>query len=116
MENIIKYFKDNFEEKNIKNKAEELRQLIDWENDFYFEFGGAEFRLIIDYSIERIFEESCIELLKDCYFTKDNEFFQRYFDYDSYISDCEMAWYWEHFSSYDWSEEYFDEFYIFRTN
>lgn len=116
MKNIIKYLNDNFWELSAE-KIEELTDLIESENDFYFELEGGEwFRFIHNSEIEDTFYNSCVDLLEECYFNKDNEFLQRYIDYDGYVRDCSYDWYGVHFSSYDWSEEYLDEYYIFRTN
>lgn len=116
MENIIKYFSDNFAPLS-QEQINQLRENLDNEKDFYLELEtGEEFRLIDEKFIDDIFEDSVIQLVEDCYFTKDNEFLQRYFDYDKFVQDCKMDGFWTHFNSYDWSEEFFDWYYIFRIN
>lgn len=102
---------------NIRETAREI--LANLDDDFRVEVGCAEYRIIEADEIERIHDDEIRELVDDLYMSDRNipDVLRRYFDYDSFASDCRMSdGYGHHFSSYDGSEETFGSYYVFRTN
>ena len=117
MNNIKKYFVDNYDA--TKKDLKEIKDNIESSDyrDFTIELeSSGEFRLIQEDAIDDVFYNSVCDLVDDCYLSNKDDIVKRYFDYQQFVRDCEMDWFWSHFSWYDWSEEYFDGYYIFRTN
>ena len=117
MENLIKLIKEEFEwiEKEELEELEELDLNFDWFD--YIDIDWWEYRVIPENIIERIFKESVIELVEDAYLPKDlPSIIANNVDWDWIVEEFDMAWYWEHFGSYDWTEIYWHWFYLFRNN
>lgn len=101
--------------KEILELTDDERNDLDLTIDFYIEpENGGEYRLIHKDAIEVIYYESIIELIKDCYNLNLPDFVE--VDWDATVENCKVDGYGHHFSSYDHSEEYAEDYYIFRTN
>lgn len=116
--NTIKLIEEEF--KIEKEELEEIKEKLRWLNFDgydYIEIGDGEYRIILEEKIEDIFKNSVIELVRDCYLPKDlHNIIECNIDRDGIVEDFEIAWYWEHFSSYDGNEIYWYWIYLFRTN
>jgi len=75
---------------------------------------GGEYRLIGRGYIYDIYKEEVIDLIEDCYNMNVPSFVE--IDWDSTVENCLVDGYGQHFSSYDGSEEYAEDYYIFRIN
>jgi len=104
---------------------EHLETLInDFDDDFSFDFEGAEYRIISDSVIWDIYVEEIQSTVEDCYDLKlDNipDFVAFEIDWNQTAKNCYVDGYGHHFSGYDGSElEVFVngkmQYYIFRTN
>ncbi len=114
---LLELIKDNFllqpEERT------ELKESIEWLNfDWYdyIDIDGGEYRVIPESIIERLFEESVIEMCDDCFIPDLPDVMKQYFDYDKFVQDCSYDWYGHHFSWYDGSEIEGNGLYLFRNN
>ena len=99
--------------------VEDLLLTIEWLKEDWYDhidiFDEWEYRVIKKSMIDRVFEESVISMVDDCYLHDVSDFIKNYFDYDKFVRDCKMDWYWHHFNSYDWWEIEWHGFYLFRN-
>lgn len=99
-----------------------IRELIDGmneENDFYWEYGRYEYRIIHNDDIDDIAEDEIKELVQDCYLngTDLDKHWWIAIDWQQTAENCISAdGYGHHFSSYDGSEEEWGDWYFFRVN
>lgn len=86
------------------------------QDDFYIEnLPCGEVRLIDKNSIDEIWTESLIELVKDCYDLSDVPNFVA-IDWNQTAENCKADGLGHHFASYDHEEHESGNFYIFRIN
>ena len=109
---------------NLSLKADkgDIRDLIDQmneENDVYWECDGEEYRVIHTDVIDDIAEDEIKELVQDCYLngTDLDKYWWIAIDWQQTADNCISAdGYGHHFSSYDGSEEEWEDWYFFRVN
>ena len=100
----------------------DIRDLIDemnCENDFSWECDGEEYRVIHTNVIDDIAEEEIKEIVQDCYLngTDLDKYWWIAIDWQQTADNCISAdGYGHHFSSYDGSEEEWEDWYFFRVN
>jgi hypothetical protein len=99
-----------------------IRELIDGmneENDVHWECGRCEYRIIHNDVIDDIAEEEIKEIVEDCYLNGINldKHWWIAIDWQQTAENCISAdGYGHHFSSYDGSEEEWEDWYFFRVN
>jgi hypothetical protein len=89
------------------------------EDDFYFEYDGAEYRIILESSIWDIYVETIKDIVNDCYDIKlDNipDFVAWEIDWEQTAKNAYVDGYGHTLSGYDGSELETINYYIFRTN
>ena len=84
-------------------------------DDFPFEIEGMEFRIIYDDELDKIWEQSLIEQIKECYDLSDIPKFVS-IDWEQTAKNCMVDGAGHHFSHYDGSELDSINHTIFRTN
>ena len=89
---------------DLKDLINDIKDILEGQEDFYVEFLGMGFRIIDKDFIDDIF---LYEL---------SDFARRYFDMDSFVRDCKIDGMGHHFSGYDGSEFETGTFHYFRTN
>ena len=108
-----------------KEEAETLWNNLFWDNrekeDFTIELGGNEYRFISECSIEDIYYEEQVELIKECYFDNKDLPWWVEIDWEKTVENVLYSdGYGNHFSRYDGSEENISfedhSYYVFRTN
>ena len=100
---------------------EELADKLDFEDDFYFEYDGNEYRIIKDSEIWDIFVEEIKNLVEDYYsdVLKLDDipgFIEFSIDWEQTAKNIYVDGYGPTFSSYDHSELEIKDFFVFRTN
>jgi DhnA family fructose-bisphosphate aldolase class Ia len=107
-------------EDNSDDIIEYLETLInDFDDDFSFDFEGAEYRIIAESSIWDIYVEEIKNIVEDCYDLKlDNipDFVAFKIDWEQTAGNASIDGYGHTFSGYDGSELETKNHYIFRTN
>lgn len=124
MENLELKFEEIIDALDVTPTQEELENLlkkIDDEVDFYIELDGKEYRFIQADYIDDIYFESQMELIKECYFPKENLPWWIEINWEKTIENVlNTDGFGNHFSSYDGSEVTIDynndAYYIFRIN
>lgn len=124
MENLELKFEEIIDDLDVTPTQEELENLlekIDFKVDFEIELDGKEYRFIQSDYIDDIYFESQMELIKDCYFPREDLPWWIEIDWEKTIENVLNAdGFGNHFSSYDGSEvisEYDNKaYYIFRIN
>jgi hypothetical protein len=113
------------DDENSDDVIEYLETLInDFDDDFSFDFEGAEYRIIAESSIWNIYVEEIRHIVEECYDLKlDNipDFVAFEIDWNKTAENASVDGYGHTFSGYDGSElEVFlngkMQYYIFRTN
>ena len=107
--------------KLTETEAEELSFAFDNDTDFYIELDGGEYRFISENTIDDIYHDEQMELIKELYFDGKEFPWWIEIDWDKTIENVLNAdGYGNHFSHYDHSEETFiyndENYYVFRTN
>lgn len=114
VEAVINHTGDNYTYSEVK----ELDEVIEDKrsHDFWFEFDGAEYRVIHEDCIWDIYKEGIQEITEDCYLEgKELPNFVAV-DWEETAQNCMVDGYGHHFSSYDGSESEHEGWYVFRTN
>lgn len=115
IQTIVDFTVDDFSLSQLKELDEHLDDKDDG-RDFCIELpnNGHEYRVISEYWIDDILEESLEDLITDCYQLREGSaWLMRYIDWERMAKDTDYG---EHFASYN-SEEIFDNnYYYFRTN
>lgn len=101
--------------KDVLDLTDEEYSELEYTDDFYVEpDSGGEYRLIHEDDIFAIFTVEIIDLIKGCYNLELPDFVE--IDWDTTANNCLVDGYGHHFSTYDGSEEYTENYYIFRVN
>jgi len=101
--------------KDVLDLTEEEHTELALVDDFYIEpENGGEYRLIHKDDIFAIYTAEIIELIKDCYNLELPDFVE--VDWGTTVNNCLADGYGHHFSSHDGSEEFAENYYIFRVN
>jgi hypothetical protein len=100
---------------------EALESLIDneFEDDYYFEFDGNEYRIILDSAIWDIYVDAIKEITNDCYDLKLDDkphWLAVMIDWEETAKNCYVDGYGSTFSGYDGSEIKSAKCSIFRNN
>lgn len=104
-----------------QDELEELDIEMNKKNDFHLEIGGNEYRFISESSIEDIYYDGQVELIKECYLGGKELPWWIEIDWEKTVENVLSSdGYGNHFSGYDGSEETFtyntELWYVFRTN
>lgn len=115
---VLEFIHEELELSVDRDEARELVQQLEFEEDFFQEIDGQEYRFIKDSVIWDVYVDEIQEVTRDCYGIKAPEWVA--IDWEKTAENCHVDGYGHHFSSYDGSEiEYdFDDqsWWIFRTN
>ena len=115
---VLEFIHEELELSVDRDEAKELVQQLEFEEDFFQEIDGEEYRFIKDSVIWDVYVDEIQEVTRDCYCIKAPEWVA--IDWEKTAENCYVDGYGHHFSSYDGSEiEYdFDDqsWWIFRTN
>jgi len=115
IQTICNFTDEPFSLSELKELDEHIEDKYE-SKEFYIELpnNGYEYRIISEYWIDDILEDSLEDLITDCYqLGEGSEWLMRYIDWKQMAKDTDYG---EHFSSYDGSEESDNYYYYFRTN
>ena len=117
---IAKLVEDNGLEIDDLDQFFELRDsLMNEETDFEATVGDETYRFIHEDSIEGIFKESAIELVKECNhecFNNMPTLLSANIDWDGVVEEMKHDGYGLHFATYDHEEHYRNNYYYFRID
>lgn len=95
--------------------ADLLDKVLGLSDDEHLELPCGEVRVIYQDSIDKIWAESLIEQIKECYDLSDVPSFVE-INWEKTAKNCKVDGLGHHFSSYDGEEHSTETHYIFRTN
>lgn len=113
-------FNEIINSESIDNTDEQLELLetiynADWNDDFYIECLGFEFRVIHNDAIDEIWSESLEEQLKECYDLSSIPNFI-VIDWEQSVDNCKVDGKGHHFATYDGDEHDTTNYTFFKTN
>ncbi len=117
IKDLWEFTRDNLDVDPDKGDIRDLIDLMSEENDLYWECDGQEYRIIHMDEIDDIAEEEIKEIVQDCYLNgvDMDKLWWIEIDWKQTADNCISAdGYGHHFSSYDGSEEEWDNWYFFR--
>lgn len=108
------------EDEGLVDQFFDLREsLLNQESDFEATVDQETYRFIHERSIEEIFKESAIELVKECNhecFNNMPTLLSANIDWDGVVEEVKQNGYGMHFATYDHEEHYKNNYYYFRID
>jgi hypothetical protein len=119
IKDLWEFVKDDLSLKADKGDIRDLIDQMNEDNDVYWECDSEEYRIIHTDVIDDIAEDEIKEIVQDCYLNglDMDKLWWIEIDWEQTADNCISAdGYGHHFSSYDGSEQEWEDWYFFRVN
>jgi hypothetical protein len=119
IKDLWEFVKDDLSLEADKGDIRDLIDQMNEDNDVYWECDSEEYRIIHTDVIDDIAEDEIKEIVQDCYLNglDMDKLWWIEIDWEQTADNCISAdGYGHHFSSYDGSEQEWEDWYFFRVN